>query len=546
MHLPDASPYGIVETFPIITRFALAYILWRRALAGCILVLLGLLLHYHWRIVTAPVPLDLFEGVMPWITGLIAEGRNPYTRELQPQALDVYPPLYNILVAPLSLIFGNSLELHRAVSALFIAYSCILCGLVGYRHGGSKVYALTAVGLLYAALLFYITPVASTNAPGVALFLTATLAPWWFGFSNRGLIVSLLCSVLVFYTKQYFILGMAIVCLYTFLYVSMSRALILGCTFALALTFSLTLVHFGSPYYLDNTLFAPQSAISQLYMIDIVVLQITEFAIVYSGILLVLFACFVRRRWALLASNRRWSTVAGSGLAAPLLKQPLDYFWFCLFWASIAVVLSIGGNPGNYMTYLFQLMSPFLLIGSCRLFADLQGRLRWLAPLLLFSLYKAYTILPRDFSVDLEKWEEMHALIEENDDILATPMLLMSLLERGKTIHQDGHTFYFPLAENKPALFVKSRPEDRVGAIWREYIDGIYRNIESGKFDLILFFPWEIEGIFGRNPPPRSELSGAEFLRKFYFKERTIPLSMTDRHGGGTRQVQVWRPRTSS
>ena len=67
----------------------------------------ALLLRHHWTIVTMPIPLDLYEGTMPLITGIIASGANPYTAAYQPQAADVYPPLYNILVAPLTHVFAN-------------------------------------------------------------------------------------------------------------------------------------------------------------------------------------------------------------------------------------------------------------------------------------------------------------------------------------------------------------------------------------------------------------------------------------------------------
>ncbi len=149
----------------------------RAALWAGVVALLGALLYHHWQILVAPVPLDLYEGTMPLITGIIADGHNPFTRPFQPQAADVYPPLYNLLVAPLSLVFGNTLQLHRGVSAIFILAASGLCGLAARRYCRSALYGATAAVLLYAALLFYATPVSSTNAPGVALFLAGLLVP---------------------------------------------------------------------------------------------------------------------------------------------------------------------------------------------------------------------------------------------------------------------------------------------------------------------------------------------------------------------------------
>src|SRR5687768_2546675 len=102
-----------------------------------IALLLALLAHNHFQIVTAPFPLDYLEGTMPIITGLIASGRNPYAYAQQPEYTYVYPPLYNIIVAPLSAIFGNSVRLHRLVSGLFVLLSCLLLWRAARRAGAS-------------------------------------------------------------------------------------------------------------------------------------------------------------------------------------------------------------------------------------------------------------------------------------------------------------------------------------------------------------------------------------------------------------------------
>ena len=80
---------------------------------------------------------------------------------------------------------------------------------------------------------------ASTNALGVFLFIACLAIPWWRNYSNTSLAIALLLGLLSFYAKQYFILCMAILCLYLFLYVSMRRALLLGTCFATALLASL-------------------------------------------------------------------------------------------------------------------------------------------------------------------------------------------------------------------------------------------------------------------------------------------------------------------
>ncbi len=518
--------------------------MWLRGFRLATAILLLLLVHHHWQIITAPVPLDLYEGTMPLATSIIADGGNPYTRQFQPQAADVYPPLYNILMAPLTLLFGNSLQLHRAFSALLIVASCTLCFITCLRSARSVSSAAAAAVMLYAALLFYGTPVASTNALGVFLFLAGLWLPWRWQFSNTSLVFALVCGLMAFYAKQYFLLGPAILCLYLFLCVSYRQALVLGVSFAAGLGVSLALVHDSGPYFLDNTFFVPRAAAVGLQTTEILLLQLKLFLTTYAGLLAIVVVAVVKalREQSLVLSRRPRFTL-GEGC---LLSGRLDFFWFSLFWATIAIVVMLGQNPGNYMTYLFQLMSPFLLVAVFSQLPRLSGRYQLAAPLVLVSFFQAYAILPKDFSVDLERWDRVNDIIADSEEILASQMLLMSLLDHGKEIHQNGHTFYFPLGVHKPEIFRKTRPQDRVEQVWRDYITALYRRVELQEFDAIIISPWEMRGIFERNPPPLADIGGREFLARHYYIAEWFPLSMTDRYGGGTYKLQVWRPRDNA
>ncbi|MEH6592412.1 MAG: hypothetical protein V7746_19255 [Halioglobus sp.] len=517
---------------------------WQHLFLGSTLTLLALLLWHHWQIITSAVPLDLYEGTMVLITGIIAEGGNPYTREFQPQAADVYPPLYNMLAALLSPLFGNHFQLHRALSGFFIVLACATCGFATWRQSGVWRYALAAGVLWYAALLFYATPISSTNAPGVALFLACLVIPWCYRFNTPSLMVALVCGLLSFYTKQYFILCMAILCLYLFLYVSMTRALVLGISFACALLASLMLVHSSSPYFLDNTLFAPTAAIDVLQDSNILFLQLKLFVRTYLGLLLILLfiaiAALRQRGFGLLPKSL---IPAGNGWSGPLLSMRADLFWFSLFWATMAIMAWLGRNPGNYMSYLFQLMSPFLLIAGLSAIARANLRHWIIIPLLLLTYYQSWAILHKDFSVDMGNWRRVEALIDDSDEVLATQMLVVAQLERGKPVFQDGHTSYFPQAFNKPDWMRKNDPEARVEAVWNDYLTLMYQKIQRAEFDYILVSPWEMRGIFVRNPPPFEDIGGKEFLSRHYCKIETFPLSMTHRHGAGTWNIQVWQPR---
>jgi hypothetical protein len=521
---------------------------WAWLYPGACLLLLLFLAWHHVLILTASIPLDYYEGTTVLVTGLIAAGDNPFTREFQPAAMYVYPPLYNVLVVPLTWFFDNTLQLHRQVSAGLIVFSCLVCFRTVYLCGRCWRHGLAAAVTLYAALLFYSTPVASTNALGVCLYLLVLYFPWRHGFSSRSLGVACVLGVLAFYAKQYFILSMAMLCLYLFLYVSVRRALLLGFIYALLLLGSLALVHQSSPYYLDNTVFSPAVAVTRLQMPSVARMQFAAFFYLYWPLLLIM-ACWGMLRvreagWrqalmAVIARNRPGSAGSAPGEAC----ASTHFFGFCLVWASLVVFFYLGRNPGNYLTYLFQLMSPMLLVVSFCLLSERNSKLRFLAPLVLVCFYQVYALLPDDFSTTEENWARVEELVSEHENILASQMLVATLLKYQREVEQDGHTFYFPLAENKPTVFAKRRAEDRVGAVWKEYMTSVYKKIETGGYDLIMVTVWDGNGIFKNNSPPFSDMDGMTFLKKYYYLDETVALSMTDRHGGGTYALRIWRPK---
>jgi hypothetical protein len=505
------------------------------------LVLLGLLTWQHWQIISVPVPLDYYEGTQPLITGIIAGGDNPFTRERQPMAADVYPPLYNLLAAPLSGLFGNSLAYHRAISALFIVASCLLCLLALRRRGSHWAHAIAAVALIYAALLYYATPVASTNGTGMFFFLASVLVPWLDGFRTRSLAWSIGLGVSAFYSKQYFAAGMLFVAAQLLLTASIRAALLYSLSVAGLLLGSLALVHWTSPYYLDNTLWSVQAAARLMTTSDTMLLQLAEFIRVYAA-LLVLLALAAVRRWRSETSVPRLNLTR---LNEPLSDYRPDFLWLCFVGATFLIVLLLGHNPANWMTYLFQLMSPFLLMATFR-YLQSAALASWLViPLVLVTFYNSYSLLQRDFTVDRGPWQDVGQVVESSEEILASPILTALLVRQGKEVFQDGHTFYFPLAAEKPAWFVKREPESRVGAVWDDYIRELYRRVESRQFDVVLATGWDINGFFTTRPHPDSGEAGDDIFRRHYRHERTVTLSMTDRPGAGTHRIQVWRPRSA-
>ena len=77
----------------------------------CITCFIIALAYNHFNLIFHGFPLDYNEGGMLVTTSAIAQWVNPYSLESQPSLISLYPVLYNIIVAPLSHVFGNSFEL---------------------------------------------------------------------------------------------------------------------------------------------------------------------------------------------------------------------------------------------------------------------------------------------------------------------------------------------------------------------------------------------------------------------------------------------------
>jgi hypothetical protein len=502
--------------------------------------------------IRADVPLDYYESSMPSITGVIAAGQNPYTRDFQPALMSVYPPLYNIFVAPLTWVFGNTLGVHRGVAGLFIILSCLVCFLAALKRTRSSVNSLAVAVLLYAGLLYYATPIASPNSTGLFFFLLSITIPWHYGFSSRSLAMGLFCGLLAFYSKQYFVAGLAFVCLYLFLAVSIKRAIAFGVLVLVGVLSSLVIIHITSPYYLDNTIFCVRTAAGIASSSKRMIAQLIFFLKIYSGLLLLLMLTGGYLLWKRYRDPEGGRThtpgfaINIKALDQPLISAPPDYFWFCFLCATLVIVVSLGHNQGNYMTYLFQLMSPFLLIAGFAFLVESGCHHIILLPFVFFCFLQTHSILPKDFSIRPDhraNWDRLVQMIKVSDHVYTSPILLMPVIEGGKKIYANGHARYFSFSKNKPGFLRKGSEAERVSAIWQKHMRDLYRHIETQHFDLILLDRWT------RIPDPPKGMSvavkGKAHLKAYYEHRETVPVSLVQRPGGGKHAVRVWRPKRS-
>lgn len=513
---------------------------------SCVALFFLTLLYHHVRLITFDTPLDYNEAGMLTITDTIASGNNPYSLESQPTRTGIYPALYNRVVAPLTGMFGNTLVLHRAVSAFFILGSCLLCFAMAYRESRSCTDSFAAACIFYAGLLYYSTPIAGPTGFGLFLFLASLVVPWLYNFSYRSLCVALVLGVLAFYAKQYFVAGLGFIALYLFLAVSKSKGLIFGICSAILFIGILLIVHVKSPYFLDNTIFAQGYAASLASSNKSLMKQYVEYGQVYLPILLalaiVLAASSIRKSGtetsdATYKSERLRFQINLRDIHTPLLSSRPSYIWYCFFCSTLIITLSLGKSAANHLSYFFQLLSPFLLAGTVSL-ASKSPRIRWLIQILLIaSFYKTHSVLQHNFSINTSSWQKIREEMTKANDIFASPILLAEIMQSGKAFYENGHTRYVVLAEGKPQFLKQTRADETPGALWAKHVSLIRHKLKTQEFDLILLDHWMAmpEDIAGGE-------STNDLLKRYYYLSEEIDLSLAKRPGGGNYRLQAWKP----
>jgi hypothetical protein len=405
--------------------------------------------------------------------------------------------------------------------------------------------SFTAAALLYAGLLHYSTPIASPNSLGLFLFLSAITIPWVYGFSKRSLCAAIALGILAFYTKQYFIACLGYVAFYLFIAESKKRAVFFGLA-ALATFIALMIfVSYISPYYFDDTFFAVKSSAKLASSYKHLVTQLSGYTLIYLPLLIFLAAWLVKKCYLRIFSSAPYGQnvqkekfVNFFDFDAPLLLRRPNYIWFCCACSMMIIVLSLGKNVGNYLTYFFQLISPFLLVG---IFALISGMPKWRWPikiLIVFALYNNYAMLPTNFSVNEKNWQIIQQEIAEADDLYASTLFLQEIIEKNAPVYLNGHTRYFPFGTDKPAFLVKTDQKKRISEIWERHIELIQTKIKNQAFDVLLIDQYMAFPSSSQN----SVTDTKTLLEANYKKTANVRLPLAKRRGGGGFNVQVWKP----
>jgi hypothetical protein len=459
-------------------------------------LLLCKLLAFQWSLLGNPFPNEYREGSILLTTQALLDGKNPYALAQQPEYTNVYGILYHLVVYPFAKLFGNSFSVHRSVSA---AFAIATCGALVWIQRWMKtpwVINLGASLILYGHLLFYITPLARPDAMGVFLMVLSVILPFRFSYSDRSLIASIVLGILAFLTKPYFILGLAFVITYVFVFQSKGKGLRWAVYATLGFLCAMNAMNAWGETYLNNTFLIHVNVASK--SADFLYRQISTYAQCNLGLLSLLVgggAFLLWRERSPLQPNLKPQLTT---LDRPLFQWDMGLFPWCSLLSFALFYVSMGRHTGNWLVYLHQLCSPFLLLSLAMVGKQLYAERASLRRLLIQGLTSGLLLLnlagvtsaeflpglPQDY---VSAWQTLSAIVAPHQKIFNSPAITSLLLQQGKPITDSGQSEYFIKGAERDEALSSWFPQN-AAIIGRNnaYLTQVETDLKNHRYGLVI------------------------------------------------------------
>jgi hypothetical protein len=492
-------------------------------------ILVGLVfLNVQIRLISFPYQLEYREGAVFLTTEGLLHGINPYTLENNPLYINVYGIAYNLFVLPLAFVFGNSLALHRIVSAAFIFGQVGLVILVLRQRKISWLLAVIAGLFIWLGQLASTSPLARPDTLGEFLFLGSLFAPYFFGFNLASVIAGLVFGIAGFYTKPYFILGLPILLSYLFLFVSKKKAILAGFGALIGLLATALIVNLFFEAYFLNTIYShiADAGDSFPYLIG----QIITFTQNYWSILwvsaLALVGLVVKTDFH---ADFQALKIDLLDFGRPFFASKLNYFIYCLIIPAFLIYFSLGRHTGATQIYFYQLLTPFVMIQ----FISWIDRMDWQKGLVvLLVMINLVTHSIQNLTADLDfsvkpGWSQLEQALLNRSSVLNSPVSVSILAANHQAIVDSGQTWYYRKIPMTPTLFYPDM------AHWKQvdvkFTNSIQDRISQKLYDLIML-----------DQMNQYEISRDD-VQIYYEQAEEIILEMP--HTSEIWRIELWRPR---
>jgi hypothetical protein len=434
------------------------------------IVALGILpIQYLLSSLQYPYPII---GESSWmvVANALHHGINPYAMTAFPEYMYVYGFLFPFMISlwigllePAFLIprIINTLALLLAVWMMFdflrVRKASVLGALVG------------AMILAYSFCLIINISFFGPDMVGLFIFLLGFYIIIKTGYARRSLFLCALCGASCFYIKQYYLLPFVLLAGYMLVFQSkkvgvLFIGLLTSCILAPAL-----LLRFLAPLYFRYTIIHHLAMVSR--NMDHMILQATTFfqwhIVMIALYLLLLGRQLFRRRGAL--TNK--PSLNAFDMERPLLEGiQVDVFDWSLFFMFLVLILSMGQNTGNSLTYFQELLLPFLVIAVVKyietgIHASIIRNICLIACLL--CILPLYNIFKINYAKFAPPYQQVEAELAHCQTIYGAGYTDIFLLAHDQPIYDSGQTKY---------AYTTILPEN----IWRRRIvgadDGILEN----------------------------------------------------------------------
>ena len=504
------------------------WILW----AGVVFFTLWLL-NYGRVLLVNPNPAEFREGANLVMTEYLLQGKNPFALENQPLLNTNKGFVYNFTVLPLAYFFGNTLFVHRLVSFIFILLSCYLVFKVLRKKSVPLPFAIAAGDLLLACLLFYVSPIARVDGMGTFLFLASILIPWFSHYDTKSLVISAVLSILAFYTKAYFLLGMGIVTVYLFLFVSKKKGFWYGAITFLVLILSAFLVNSIFECYFLHTIFNSSSIADTSGSVAYMFRQLFRFIGVFwpIGLIYILYLIHGKNHKKANQPRQKLKDLFLLKQADKPLLTIKDPGFFTIFFiiSSLAIIFLLGEHRGNYMVYLFQLMAPpFIILIFNRLDSTYTfGQATVPLTILNLAILSFSLLFPNNPKNYVSGWDTLNEYVESSENILNSPLLVSKMIQENKEPLDSGSSEYFYRTQPYADTIFAPRYE-KVEQQGMTYKNTIEEQVRDQAFDRLMI------------TENYSPFISYEILSEYYTLVDRVPLYLPQ--SDQTWTVQIWVP----
>lgn len=502
------------------------------------------LIFFHFQVITNPFQNEYREGAMLLTTDLLLKGANPFDLNFQPIYTNCYGIFYHIVIMPLAALFGNTLTIHRIVSALSIWFACYLFFQATRQIKTSIFLGLSATCILYNHLLFGTTPLARPDSLGFLLFFSSIFIPWKLQYSKRSLIASIALAILAWLTKFYFILTIPALASYLFIFKSKHKGI--KYLFSSVLAILVVVIIFNQIFetYWYNTFFTVLS-VSKPKSSFLLKQLLMYFNRTW---LLILLPCIYLNYLAWKRINTLYkfkspkfrseilNKIDTHNFNKPLIDSSFDLMPYVFIFTSVIFCLKLGRSDGNWV-YQYQLISPFLLLTILEI---IQFNRRIIPLFSLLVIFNIVTLAPTSFMHFARpnyssNWNNLRHVISQHKNIYSSPSVASILFEQHKPIYDTGLSELFPMGFERRSSIKKIFPvPSRFVGKYKEFNNEIASSVKSKSFDLIIL-------------TKGSELFDSYFISKklleeFYKYRETIDISMPN-HYGQRLSLTIWEPK---